>query len=766
MPIRIFALYCLVFLLPASVLSQAPPVGHWRDHLPYHQATQVAAGADKLWCATPWSIFSIDITDNNIERYSKVSGLSEADISTVGLNEAGDQLVVAYYNSRVDVLQDKAIYTIDAIKNSSVTGDKTIHHIFVYGQQAYLSTGIGIIVINLDKYEVKDTYIIGNTGNKVSVQAVTTDGQFFYAATEEGLKKAPVNSNNLADFRNWQNMSGINGLTTGPVTAIAVFQNSLVALKNDSLFRSTSGNWNFLYANEWTINNINISGGKLLLSEQLNNTGRITSLTVQGLIEELIQDVQFTRHPRQAIFTGGNYWIADTLSGLSRYASNHFESFIPNSPYSIATGALQVFNNTLWAGAGAVTPNWEPAHNKDGLYTLADNTWTNFNARNFPLMDTFPDIVSIAVAPLDESVWAGSFGGGLLNIKPDRTIQTYKQNSPLQPAFFSPGSYRVSGLAFDAENNLWIANYGANQNIAVRKNDGAWRTFFIPYSIPENAVGQIVVDDVNQKWIVAPNGNGLFCFNHGQTIDNPGDDLWKWYRAGKGNGNLPDNYVLSIVKDKNGFIWIGTRQGIGIVQCPQEVFTAMGCEALLPVVQQDNFAGYLFSDEQVQCITVDGADRKWIGTKNGVWLISPDGAKTISRFTADNSPLVSNDVRQIAIDGNSGEVFFATDKGMCSFRGTATEGNTANSNVLVFPNPVPPGYTGTIAIRGVASNAIVKIAEMDGRLVYQTRALGGQAVWNGKDYKGRTISTGVYLVLVSDDNKQEKVVTKIVFVKK
>jgi hypothetical protein len=211
---------------------------------------------------------------------------------------------------------------------------------------------------------------------------------------------------------------------------------------------------------------------------------------------------------------------------------------------------------------------------------------------------------------------------------------------------------------------------------------------------------------------------------------------------------------------------VGTDQGVGIIQCPEQVFTQQGCEAILPVVQQDAFAGYLFSDEQVQSIAVDGADRKWIGTKNGVWLISPDGSSTIYRFTETNSPLLSNDVRQIAIDGKTGEVFFATAPGICSFRSTATEGTTANSNLLVFPNPVPPGYSGTIAIRGVANNAIVKITELDGRLIYQTRALGGQAVWNGKDYKGRTISTGVYLVLISDDSRQEKAVTKIVFIQK
>jgi hypothetical protein len=174
----------------------------------------------------------------------------------------------------------------------------------------------------------------------------------------------------------------------------------------------------------------------------------------------------------------------------------------------------------------------------------------------------------------------------------------------------------------------------------------------------------------------------------------------------------------------------------------------------------------LFSNEDVQTIAIDGADRKWVGTKNGVWLISPDAEKTIYRFTESNSALLNNDVKQIAIDGKTGEVFFATAKGICSFRSTATETKETQSDVLVFPNPVPPGYNGSIAIRGVANNAIVKITELNGRLVYQTKALGSQAIWNGKNYKGQTISTGIYLVFISDENHQEKQVTKIVFIQK
>jgi hypothetical protein len=183
-------------------------------------------------------------------------------------------------------------------------------------------------------------------------------------------------------------------------------------------------------------------------------------------------------------------------------------------------------------------------------------------------------------------------------------------------------------------------------------------------------------------------------------------------------------------------------------------------------VQQDRFAGFLFQNETVQCIAVDGANRKWVGTKNGVWLISPGGEKVIHRFSEDNSPLLSNDVKKIAIHPQTGEVFFATFKGICSFRGSATEATEKHGDVLVFPNPVPPGFNGTIAIRGLADQSIVKITELDGRLVYQTKALGGQAIWNGNNYRGQKISSGAYLVLVTSENNNDKVAAKIFFISK
>lgn len=761
-----WSLFIGIFL-GAGLLTKAqlPPIGNWREHLPYHQAVQVSPSKDGVFCATPYALFSVDISDNTIERFSKITGLHETGVQCMQWDAAAEKLVVAYTNSNIDILAGGKIFNIDAIKQKDITADKTIYNIFCYQNIAYCCSGLGIIAIDESRYEVKDTYTIGAGGITVKVNGLAADAAFFYAATNEGLKRASISGSNLADYRNWTLISGQNGLPPGVCANILSVQSKLIAQKNDSLFVLNGNTWNFLYADGWHINNITTTENRLLLSQQKTAAARVLVMNNAALVEKSIVQNSVLVNPAQAISLQNTVWVADSLSGLLAYSSATANRFQPNSPYSTASGEMVVKDNELWVAAGSVTPAWVNTFSKKGIYRFSNDEWTNFTKEIIPALDSLYDIITVAVDPKDNTAWAGSYGGGLLHLGSGNTVQVFKQGSPLSPSFSNANNYFITGLAFDNAGNLWIADYGAVQNIAVKKADGSWKKFFVPFSLSNNAVSQIVIDNFNQQWIVSP-GNGLICFNSGQTIDNTGDDKWKFYTTGRGAGNLPSNNVLCIAKDKNSFIWVGTAKGVGIVQCPQEVFGAQGCDALLPIVQQDNFAGYLFGDEQVQTIAVDGADRKWVGTKNGAWLISPEGDKIIYRFTADNSPLLNNDVQKIAIDGKTGEVFFATAKGICSFRSTATEGTAENNNVLVFPNPVPPGYTGSIAIRGLAENAIVKITELDGRLVYQTRALGGQAVWNGKNYKGGSVATGVYLVLASDDTRTQKTVAKIVFISK
>lgn len=763
-PIPFVLFTCFLLMCPLSRISaqnRIPPIGEWRDHLNSQQTSQVIKG-DKIYCSTNSHVFYL--TDKNeTGRFSKTNGLNDVGVQCLGWDMATDQLVIAYRNSNLDILKDGTIKNISDIKRSRISGNKTIYSIFCENGLAYLSSGLGIIVANLQKLEIKDTWVIGSNGSQVRINAFASDGSLFYAATEEGLKTTSVTTNNPSNYNNWELTGIVNGLGTGPVKNVLRANGKMIVEKNDSLFMLNRGNWQLLYADtNWPIINTTSSNEKLLVSQRtISGNARVIIINSAGLIEKTIAQPNVISFPRSAIIDGSAIWIADQFGGLSKFDPG-VERFIPNGPPGPAEGEILVKNNQLYAAAGSVNTAWNYQYNRNGIYFFEQDIWSSKSYYNEPVLDSVLDFISLAVDPSDNSLWAGSYGGGLVNFSPSKPPYIYKKsNSTLQPAIGDATSYRVSGLSFDQNKNLWISNYGAPKNLQVRKVDGSWQAFSIPFSHLENAVGQIIIDDYDQLWIQSPKDNGLFCFNHGQNIDNTTDDQWKFYRSGVGNGNLPSNNVLSILKDKNGFIWVGTDKGIGIIQCTDRVFTGAGCDAILPIVQLDRFAGLLFRDETVQSMAVDGANRKWIGTKNGLWLISPDGDKVIYHFTEENSPLLNNDIKKITIDPATGEVFIATITGICSFRSTATEGENTNSNVLVFPNPVPPGYQGTIAIRGLVNNALVKITEMNGRLVFQTRALGGQAIWDGRNYRGEKIASGMYLVLVRDDSGSEKIATKI-----
>ena len=696
---------------------------------------------------------------------SRTSGLSETGVSVIHYNKTDEKLLIAYSNSNLDIIYRNDIVNIPDLERDNAVGDKNIYNIYSLPGVYYLSTGLGIVVIDGERYEIKESWMIGGGGNQVKVNGLTTDNSFFYAATEEGLKRGSK-ANNLADYHNWQLLSGVNGLSGGNCQNVLTAGDKVIVQKSDSLFFLNGSAWQLFFHDGWPIISVTSTGNRISLCQQkMNGEAKVTVLNSDGVIQNTYIQPSFISFPRKAIEEEGITWIADQAGGLLQAGGTSFEQYQPDSPGGIATGEMMVDDNILYAAAGTVDPLWNPQGNNLGIYIFKDEGWTTFNGKHHPQIDSLRDYITVAAGPADESVWAGSFGGGLLHIRNDQSLEIFKQDL-LAPAVNDPLSYRVSGLAFDAEHNLWISNYGALQPLAVRKNDGSKAKFSIPFQVPENALNQVVIDDNNYKWIVAAKGGGLICFDHGASVENTGDDRWKRYSGGAGNGNLPVDDVRSLAKDKNGFIWVGTANGIGIIQCTQDVFAAQGCEAVLPIVEHGNFSGYLFSGEEVNSIAVDGADRKWVATKNGAWLVSATGEKVIYQFTEENSPLLSNDVRKIAINGQSGEVYFATTKGICSFRSTATEGGNQSGNVVVFPNPVPPGYSGTIGIKGLVNNAIVKITELNGRLVYQTRAAGGQAVWDGRDYKGRKISTGVYLVIVSNDERTEKTAAKIIFINK
>src|SRR4030095_12117761 len=512
MRLTIFLFFISLISLNKGISQQTiPPIGSWRDHLPYHSAIDVAAGNNKIFCATPYSVFNVDLAENSVTRMSRVNGLHETGVSAISYDGMNDKLFIGYRNSNIDIIYRNDIFNVPDIKLDNIVGDKTIYNVFSAAKLFYLSTGLGVIVVDADKYEVKDSWFIGNNGNQVKVNGFTADNSFFYAATAEGLKITAVNTVDPANYLNWQNISGANGLSAGACNNIINAQGKIFALKNDSVFLLSGLNWNLFFTEPtWKIQNINSSAGKIIVCQRKNDgSAKVTSLNTDGTIARTIQQSGLIVQPKKGILVSNNYWVADSIGGLTKFMSVGFENYDLNSPQSIATGEIVFVNNTFYATAGSVNENWQKQNNKNGIYKFSEGQWTNYNNKQFFQLDSLPDLISVAIDPRDESAWAGSYGGGLLHIKPGNSFEIFKQNSPIGQAIFDPGSYRVSGLAFDKENNLWISNYGAAQNIVVRKNDGTWRTFVQPFALSENAVSQITIDDEDQKWIVSPKGNGL-----------------------------------------------------------------------------------------------------------------------------------------------------------------------------------------------------------------------------------------------------------------
>jgi hypothetical protein len=254
-------------------------------------------------------------------------------------------------------------------------------------------------------------------------------------------------------------------------------------------------------------------------------------------------------------------------------------------------------------------------------------------------------------------------------------------------------------------------------------------------------------------------------YNQGSSIEDPKDDKVRFIN--RNNSLLTGNRVNAVVIDLDGAVWVGTDQGPVVFDCG-DPFQDISCKGSTRPVLVDGIPSLLLRDEDILCMEVDGANRKWFGTRNGIFVQSPDGTEKIAQFNTENAPLLNNKIIDLAFNAITGDMMIVSSSGIQTYRTFTTGGQrTHGSNVTVFPNPVRPDYEGEIFIKGLVRDANVKITDVNGRLIYETKALGGQAIWNGRDYNGVKAATGVYLVFSANENTSQDIdayVTKVLIV--
>jgi ligand-binding sensor domain-containing protein len=753
----------IYFITLSSYSITQVPLGTWRSHLPYSNASNIAKAGNKVYCSTNGGLFYFNTSDNSIVKVSKEDGLSDSEISALAYSENTKTLIVAYNTGNIDFIQNNSIFNLADIKNKLIPGDKRINNISLHNETAYLACGFGIVVVNIAKKEIRETYYIGEGGTQIKINEVCLDDEYIYAATTSGIYFASLGSVNLIDFNSWtrdlsipNNDKDFNTITRASGKIYVNYSSGVDG--GDIVYYKESNNWipyssfqndNCHQLTVWQDNIMMVGNFHVDIYDPNGNN---------------IRHVFFGR-PRAAFRDeSGILWVADGLGGLIRNKDDTpLLKMAPNGPGSIFVSSIKIKDNLLYAVPGGTDPGLGNLYRTAEVNTFKNNTWTTW------ANDSVRDFNKIAIDPLNrDHFYIASWGYGLFEFENNELKKIFRNdNSTLETIIPGEMYYRLGGAVFDQEGNLWVTNSGVTEPVSILKKNGQWQSLSLDNLII-GTMGDIIITSTGLKWIILPGGRGLFVIDDNNTLSNPDDDRYKKIDIVDETKKIITNDVYSMVEDKNGYLWLGTNKGVLIFYNPGKVFSMDDFYAkpvIVPRNDGSDNADLLLGTETVTCIAVDGANRKWIGTRNaGVFLVSDDGVEQIHSFNAENSPLFSNSISDIAINSITGEVFFGTDKGIISFKGDATEPVNKFNDVYVYPNPVREDYSGDIAITGLVKDTHVKITDLNGNLVYETISIGGQAIWDGKNYNRKRVNTGIYLVFCSNPDGTLTHITKILFI--
>jgi hypothetical protein len=732
----------LIFLIfPLFISAQDVAIGHWKDYLSYNSASYICEADEKIYCVASGGLYYVNKEDMTINRMSKATGLSDVGVKQVAYSEALKITIITYENCNIDLIKNNQIINISDIKRKEIAGLKTINNITINSGTAYLSSSFGLVLVDLEKEEIKDTYNVGDVDGSFEINGCAFIGDSIITATSEGMFYANSNSLTLSDYNNWNVLTGHSNEET--------YDNVIAAngeIEGDYFFEVTSisyNNQNLLKTNaDSSISIINDDG------------------TIYELTHSKFENIKYAWNDND-----NNIWVADSINGLLKFINFEYqESYIPNGPVRNEIYSLEFFENTLYQCHGGHINFSSSGKIYDGV--SKKNTydeWVNYNSLT---LGGSIDVLEVAVKYGTE--YYASWRDGISAVNNGELVVEYNNentNGALETTGSSNNRIKVSDLKFDNNGNLWGLNSKAYNPLFVKTKDNQWLSFSMNQNPTALYFDDLLIDSYNQKWGVIARGGGLFVYSDNNTIEDPSDDQYKILNMNSGNGNLPSVHTYCLEEDRNGEIWVGTDNGIAVFYDPGAVFSGYNFDAQQILITEGDYGQYLLSEERIKCITIDGANRKWIGTeKSGVFLLSDDGTEEILHFTKNNSPLFSDNIVDIVINPENGEVFIGTENGLISYRSNATEGVTTQNSAKVFPNPVKETYNGPIAISRLVSNANVKITDAGGNLVFETTANGGQAIWNGLNKNGERASTGVYLVFSTDLYGEQKVVSKILFI--
>ncbi len=769
-------IYTLLTIAIIAIAATAQTIHQWTIYPSYTVCTKNVPAGHRVYAVMESKLMAYDTEDSSVYTWNTQNGLNDVTITNIAYCEDARRIVLVYDNGNIDLLStedDADIINLSQLKHSSMQS-RQVNSITVNGIMAYLCTDFGIVAIDVEQATFVSTYQLGTAVNSCAV-----NDTHIFAGTASGIWRGPLTAN-LQDKANWTQVSS----ELSPLFMF-FFDGYLWASVTGRIYRSNDNGATFEATDaRFTPKYMSVDNGVMIVG-------------IASYLRLYTTANKYTVHNPTFGWTdlhlkGDTYWGSCGNDGLQAFALQEDRTFAittagihPNSPLHDYSYHLRLVDGRLFVAGGSYNYS-TTSLSGTAMILEPDGTWVNFSAESAASIapnSRFINVTHIAQDPSDAAhSFVGTARSGLYEFRDAQCVGHYTcDNSPLVsilPDNAHPQWFVVAdGTRYDADGNLWVLNPSSNENdtiIRIMRPNGTWQGLYYPELNGITAMDNVMFDSRGWAWINSRRmvGRGYFCLDYNGTINTRSDDrhmLRSSFVNQDGTGYAPDEFYCA-AEDLDGSIWIGTNLGPFRISDPTTFFSSECIFEQVKVARNDGsgLADYLLNSVGTHAIAIDGAGRKWFGTMgNGAYLISADGQEEIYHFTTDNSPLPSNDVDDIVINGTTGEVYFATIKGLCSFVAEATDAAETldEDQLFVYPNPVTPDYNGPVIVRGLPLNSEVKIVAQSGQLICRGYSNGGTFTWDGCNQRGVRVASGMYHIIASTADGSKATSTKIAVIK-
>lgn len=767
--------FALIMALISFVANSQSDFGKWTLHPIFagDNITNCIDTGDKVYYLASGNLFRYDKDTQENEHMNRSNYLNDNGVRNIYYNYNKKYLMIAYENANIDIIDEKNgdIYNMSDIRDANISYSKGINDItFATGNRAVVATDFGFVILNDNKHEVISSLITGTSINSAAIMGyyliVSYNGSFYYAPATKHVQQ-------MGDFT--KASGGGNG------TMFPIDDNHFFALTSNALklFTITAS------GDALTFNSSQIAQGKPLSVQQLQDGGFVASFKNTDYYYTTNETGDnATRHDGSGIYSSheasGNWWVL-TASGLSHITGDtQSEPMKPN--------AISISTTPYWMDYNVAQEKLYLASTTDNVLLPTANEGGKTEVNTWDGM-TWTDITPDDIPQPDEGCYWPVFSGsetntyflslrklGILKIANNKIVSIY---NPANCGITN----RMAALRVDSQGNLWLiqSRDEANPVRALTPTKQALAEIKATDFVTNHSshLQNIYAKGFKRsQFIIGAADTKVFTSGEYQSplvIWNNNNDLSLAHSRSFSIGELTDQdgkslqwgYIKAFAVDNNGLIWMQTSSGM-IAFNPSKAFDADFRVTHIKVPRNDgtNLADYLLDGQSVNCIAVDGANRKWIGTEaSGLFLVSADGQTVLKNFNASNSVMGSNQIYQVCCDKTSNSVFVTTPLGVAEYKSDATPGQTSFSNIYAYPNPVRPDYGGPINITGLMENSLVKIADPSGNVVRSLKSTGGMVSWDGCNYNGDPVATGVYTILASQADGSSGATTKVLIVR-